>query len=35
MAILQNIRPNQLNHQHFAQVDVAAVKGVEVPYVIV
>jgi serralysin len=35
LAILQGIRPNQLNNQHFTQVDFAAVKGVEVPYVAV
>ncbi|MBD3886855.1 pre-peptidase C-terminal domain-containing protein [Phormidium tenue FACHB-886] len=34
LAVLQGVRPNQLTNQHFAQVDFATVKGVEVPYVI-
>ncbi|WP_277879086.1 hypothetical protein [Leptolyngbya sp. FACHB-711] len=35
LAVLQGVRSNQLTNQHFAQVDFAAVKGVEVPHVIV
>lgn len=32
--VLQGVRPNQLTNQHFAQVDFAIVRGVEVPYAI-
>ncbi|WP_190514291.1 calcium-binding protein [Oscillatoria sp. FACHB-1407] len=34
LAVLQNVRPNQLTAAHFTTIDFATVKGVEVPYLV-